>query len=71
MRNLRFVLIIFVITCGLIAFGPATSAQADTGSQFTDAERDAAHGRHNQERQAVGVSPLVWRNDLAACTGLG
>jgi uncharacterized protein YkwD len=64
--NLRFVLITFVLACGLIALGPASSAQADTGSQFTDAERDAVLARHNQERQAVGVPPLVWRNDLAA-----
>jgi Cysteine-rich secretory protein family len=65
-RNLRLILIIFVITCGLITLGPAPSAQADSGSQFTDAERDAVLARHNQERQAVGVPPLVWRNDLAA-----
>ena len=65
-RNLRFVLIIFAISCGLITLGPASSAQADTGSQFADAERDAVLARHNQERQAVGVPPLVWRNDLAA-----
>jgi hypothetical protein len=65
-RNLRSVLIIFAIACGLIMLGPASSAQADTGSQFTDAERDAVLARHNQERQAVGVPPLVWSNALAA-----
>ncbi|MEU9986041.1 CAP domain-containing protein [Streptomyces sp. NPDC048045] len=57
-----------ILSAALISglFGLTGPSQAQTGSQFTDAERNAVLARHNQERQAVGVPPLVWSNQLAA-----
>ncbi|WP_158839002.1 CAP domain-containing protein [Streptomyces sp. NRRL S-1022] len=57
-----------ILSAALISglFGLTSPSQAQTGSQFTDAERNAVLARHNQERQAVGVPPLVWSNQLAA-----
>jgi hypothetical protein len=55
------------VLCAALSRSPRSRLGKPTPApNFTDAERDAILAHHNQERQAVGVPHLAWRNDLAA-----